>query len=79
MPFSFFALSQWQLSFCVHSMHLGQKISDVEIAFLTAWRRGCSLILYSLAYWRNNMQISTHGSFDLSTPGVLYPSTLAYT
>ena len=27
----------------VHSMHLGLKISGVEIAFLSAWRRGYSL------------------------------------
>ena len=25
-------------------MHLGQKISGVELAFMSAWRRGCSLV-----------------------------------
>ena len=34
-------------------MHLGPKISDVELAFLLAWP--------------NKMRISMHGSFDFAT------------
>ena len=34
---------------------------------------------YSLVYWCNRMQISTHSSFDLCNSGVRQQSTLAYT
>ena len=55
-----------QGEFGTHSMHLGPKISGVELAFMLAWRRGYSLNYTLLAYWSNKMEISTHGSFDLN-------------
>ena len=36
-------------------------------------------IQYSLVHWRNKMQISTNGNFDLCTSGVRKLSPLAYT
>jgi len=52
-------------------MQLGLKISGVEVAFLLALRRGYSLnYSYSFPHWRNKMQISMHGAFDLCTSGV---------
>ena len=35
--------------------------------------------LYSLAYWRNRILVTTPISLDLYTSGVRQPSTLAYT
>ena len=60
-------------------MHLGPKISGVEITFLSAWRREYSLISALWGYWRNKMVSSTHGPFDLCASGVHQPSKLEYT
>ena len=66
-------LDQWPK---VHSMHLGLKISSVDLAFLSACRCGYT---YPLPYWCNKLQVSTHDSFNLHTSDVRQPSALAYT
>ena len=59
-------------------MHLGPKISGVEFVFLPTWRREYS-IKYTLVYWRNKVQISWHGFFDLCTSGIHQRLMFAYT
>ena len=46
-------------------MHLGSKISGVELAFLSA----SAPKIYSTAYWHNKMQISTY-AFCIFAPQV---------
>ena len=62
----------------MHSVHLGPKISGVEIAFLSVWCRGYSLNYTLWCIGAIKMQISAHGSFGLYASGVRQASTLAY-
>ncbi|XP_063614952.1 probable chitinase 10, partial [Penaeus indicus] len=56
----------------LHFMHLGPKISGVELAFLSVWRRGVKL--YSLAYDDLQYKRQTYGRYNVqacSTSGVM--------